>query len=345
MKNKKKNPITIEADGQNLYLSTEGESEARAASLLPTVGSENAQLLLGKLNLPEPENYKVDRDYLPDEITEWIIAVDFEKPTILTPDQIKEEFGKQWREKYGGLTIYGFDPQKRYWTFAHSADGPETVSKLKFAWDYYSSWTDNELANEKKYAERIEGVRKSTSKFGNPIIETSLAPLEAAKQSLMLNDIHNRLNIDAIIVLQAPPGQRFDGKEIWDVMLCLGLKWGNMDIFHWDNPSDIGDDPLFSVWTSTEPGYFFLEQIAEGQVKVENLIFGYSIPRSCRPDEIHDSMFRAAEYSQKRLGGDMLDGNEKVFIKEGLSEEIKEIVAELKIAGFEPGATSTLHLF
>jgi len=76
------------------------------------------------------------------------------------------------------------------------------------------------------------------------------------------------LNQSATLVLRAPAGNRFEGKRMWDVMLCLGLQWGDMDLFHWINRSGQGDDAFFSVSTSTSPGYFLPEAIAADQVRL-----------------------------------------------------------------------------
>ena len=85
-----------------------------------------------------------------------------------------------------------------------------------------------------------------------------------------------------VLVLRAPTGKQFDGKLIWDVMKCLKLRWGDMDCFHWRNPSSFGDDYLFSVETSTSPGYFLPEEISADRVHVDDLVFVYSVPRSPR---------------------------------------------------------------
>ncbi len=53
-----------------------------------------------------------------------------------------------------------------------------------------------------------------------------------------------------------------------DVMLCLGLTWGDMDCFHWDNVSGTGDDYHFSVETSTPPDTSYQKK---------------SQPTNCRP--------------------------------------------------------------
>ncbi|RPI27623.1 MAG: hypothetical protein EHM61_07865 [Acidobacteria bacterium] len=56
-----------------------------------------------------------------------------------------------------------------------------------------------------------------------------------------------------------------------------------MDLFHWANTTDRGDDSFFSVWTTTAPGYFLPEMIAAGEVRVDDLVYGYSVPARLLP--------------------------------------------------------------
>jgi hypothetical protein len=79
---------------------------------------------------------------------------------------------------------------------------------------------------------------------------------------------------DVGVVLAAPKGELFDGVELWDALASLGLTRGDMDMFHWDNPHhDCGDDHLFSVGTSTAPGYLFPEEAAAGRLRVALMLF------------------------------------------------------------------------
>ena len=68
--------------------------------------------------------------------------------------------------------------------------------------------------------------------------------------------IRETVAADATLILAAPNADPFAGEQVWDVMYSLGLRWGDMDIFHWENHTEEGDDYFFSVWTTTEPGYF-----------------------------------------------------------------------------------------
>lgn len=128
-------------------------------------------------------------------------------------------------------------------------------------------------------------------------------------------------------------------------MLCLGLKWGDMDCFHWENPTKEGDSYFFSVGTSTPPGYFLPDEIAAGRVQVDDLIFVFSIPRCRAPLKVFEAMVKAVEYSQKRLGGEINDESGKRAKIDELRKRIVDTERQLREAGFAPGAHDTMRLF
>lgn len=159
----------------------------------------------------------------------------------------------------------------------------------------------------------------------------------------MLEALVTELSRDATVVLRAPEAHPFDGRDVWDVMLCLGLRWGDMDLFHWWDEKV--DDSHFCVWTSTSPGYFLPELIAEGKVQTGDLVFGFSIPRAAQPLGIFEVMVKCADYAQRRLGGAILNAEGRPFDAEREREKIRESVDRLRAAGFEPGVSPTLRLF
>lgn len=264
----------------------------------------------------------------------------------LDPEDVARRFDSKWREQFGGMTIYGRDVDSGRWTFVIAADGPKAVDRLKFAFDCVDLLDDEApLTTEEEYAARVEEITRQLADFGTPTVTASLPPAEAAERSERLRDLKDRLDVGAVLFLRAPPGKRFDGRELWDVMLCLGLQWGDMDCFHWPNPSDVGDGYFFSVETTTPPGYFLPEEVAADRVHVDDLVFVFSVPRCARPVEVFDAMVRAVEYCQQRLGGTIADLDTDPADVAAAREQIVEIVRELKAAGFEPGAGGTLRLF
>jgi cell division protein ZipA len=123
------------------------------------------------------------------------------------------------------------------------------------------------------------------------------------------------------------------------------LRWGDMDVFHWENSGGPGHDHLFSVWTSTPPGYLFPEDVAAGKVRVNDLVFGFSVPRCSKPDQVFEAMVRAAEYVQRRLGGSITDEVGGEADLDSIRQKIRSIEQEMKSNGFTPGGDSALRLF
>ncbi|MBL8818735.1 MAG: hypothetical protein JNL58_22090 [Planctomyces sp.] len=145
--------------------------------------------------------------------------------------------------------------------------------------------------------------------------------------------------------LVANDGNNFQGRDIWDVMLCLGLNWGDMDCFHWTNPGGTGDDSFFSVETSMAPGYFLPEQIAAGELQTSDLVFIFSVPRTCEPTEVAKRMDLAVKYCQKRLGGNIHYAlNDRELPLKELMTRIDQMSSGLKELGFEPGTGSALRM-
>jgi len=194
-------------------------------------------------------------------------------------------------------------------------------------------------------ASRVDALRDSLSRLGEPELMPSAAPEAAAQTAIRLAELKTACDRTAIIILRAPPGRKFEGRQIWDVMMSLGLNWGDMDLFHWVNASETGDDSFFSVWTSTSPGYFFPEEIAAGRVHTEDLVFGYSIPRCAAPRSVFSSMVSASQYAQQRLGGELLGGDGRAPDIRAVQAEIAAIEERLTAAGFQPGLASTLYIF
>lgn len=328
----------------NLQITTASESSKRAA-ILPTKGSEDMSSLLGKIAVPVPEQANPSaNEYLPNPAVEWIIQVTPDKP--LRAREIGSMFGKDWRAKYGGLTLFGREAANGLWTYLISADGREEVDGIQFAWDYFSSLPQEaQITDVSMYQSRLEAVEQEMSRLAKVSIRSDVSPQEAHERSQYLSTLGDRFDRSVAIRLVAPSGKRFAGREVWDVMLSLGLRWGDMDCFHWENPSGYGDDFYFSVWTSTEPGYFLPEQVAANQLNVEDLIFGYSIPRSADPFVVYERMREAVEYAQKRLGGKIVSDDGGQIQHEEVLKEIKAMSEELGKLGFRPGSDNALQQF
>jgi cell division protein ZipA len=323
-------------------------SAARAERTgLPTSGSEDVSRLLIAPSSQTHERHTVEeRDYRPDEAIDWVIDVEFEGDPILDVGAIRKQFNDNWIKSHGRPTIYGWSPETNHWTYLVSSNGPKTFSKLAVAWPLYDPGSETSIPIDSTDLGRFRNsVEDATKQLGHPRIRANQSALDAAHLSDRVRDLVSISNREVTVILSAPSGRQFEGRDIWDVMLCLGLRWGDMDLFHWQNESRIGDDHYFSVWTSTPPSYFLPEQIAANQVRAQDLVFGFSIPRSAAPEAVFDSMLKAVVYTQRRLGGELHDAQGQRLDAERVRREIRAIVDKLDASGFKPGENSTLRVF
>jgi cell division protein ZipA len=344
----KRDPATtkVNIDGQEFMIAPSSAGEARIHRLgLAEKGSEDvSHLLVVPPNLPQ-RKFDEERDYRPVDAIEWVVDIAFDGDPILQVSQIREVFNTEWLSTNGEPDLYGWSPEIDRWTYLISADSPKIFTKLAFGWDLYRSIEETYRLS----AEQMEGFRRATEEkagiIGKPTVKLNRTPAEAAALAASIREVVARCNRYAVIVLKAPKGKKFAGKNVWDVMMCLGLTWGDMDTFHWNSNSRLGDDSFFSVETTTPPGYFLPEKIAAGQIQVDDLIFVFSIPRSAAPLEVLDSMLKAVSYAKERLGGEMQDRDGNPIDETQMKTNVKEVLNELTRAGFKPGESATLRVF
>jgi cell division protein ZipA len=331
---------------EEFYVAPESEGVARASAVLPMKPSEDASHLLRHIKVAGEEHSEEPRDYLPDEKVDWVVNVTFDVKSRVDPKTVREKFDRAWRDTFGRPTEYGRNADTGYWTYLISGDGPKAVTDLKLAWDFVDPLVDDQPPPSVRiFEQRLAEVTKRLKSFGAAKVTASLSPTEAAQRTEQLQELKARCAYDVVVVLQAPPSSAFDGRQIWDVMLCLGLKWGDMDCFHWDNRSNVGHDRFFSVSTSTSPGYFLPEEIAAGRVRVKDLVFSFSAPRSAAPAEVFDRMLKAVKYCQQRLGGEILGESGQPIDASKIRKQVTEVESSLREAGFPTGCHSALRLF
>jgi len=160
----------------------------------------------------------------------------------------------------------------------------EAFTEIAMGWKLYGPIKEIPAPYTEELLMKIENATNNIAKrIDTKPVMKNYTTKHAADQSLEISKFVTGNNSYSIIILKAE--DQFEGKGIWNVMMSMGLKWGDMDLLHWNNNFDIGDDQLMSVWTSTDPGYFFPEEIVKGNVQTKDLIFGFSIPRSIAPTE------------------------------------------------------------
>lgn len=330
----------------NYFISTQSQSNDRVKNLNLDKPSEDASYILdaNKLSFPDIIRVSENVEYKADPEREWIINLISTDGTLFKKEDFNKMFDYDWRSKYSS-TIYGFSNEENRWTYANAGGTPDIYSKLQVAVDIQEVFNEeNPTYEPQKFKRYIDELEKRIKKYPTKLrIEQSETVESAISKAKKLVQLNQEFNADAIIVLQAD--KQFKGLEMWDALQCVGLKWGDGDLFHWANDKDYGHDQHFSVWTTTEPGYFFPEEIKEGNMNPQNLVFGFSIPRSADPKNIFEIMLNSVKYCQKRLGGQILDRNMKPFNEEKEIQELSEFLKRMEQKDLKAGSDKALRMF
>ncbi|MEM9101571.1 MAG: cell division protein ZipA [Pseudomonadota bacterium] len=118
---------------------------------------------------------------------------------------------------------------------------------------------------------------------------------------------------------------KFTGTQILETLLPLGIRHGDMDIFHRYKNFSGDQQILFSVANATKPGSFDLNHM-EGFMS-SGLSFFLVLPGPERPVEALESMLDAVEKTAEQLEGRVLDSQRSVWTQQ-TKQHYKEQVLE-----------------
>lgn len=328
------------AKPQALFEGSTADDKARVKAVLPEKGSEDVSHLL---EVPGPEETRrvVDGIYevKDNEQLDWIIDIEMKSPTSVPETKVLDTFPN--------MIVHGSEEKTGLWTSCgrHSNGRVLNMTRLGVETVMFMPLNDFKIPTTAQLDELLKKVETSARALGEVEIRPRFSAEEAVSRAEGFKKIwenedeeDNAVNV----VLMAPAGG-FSGKDVWDVMLCLGIEWGDMDIFHRLNTSDAGDQDLFSVWTNTGCGYFFPETIADETYA--DLVFGMDIARSYKPVAVFDAMMRGVHYAQNRLRGEICDEEGEPLDEAAMRARIDKRARHLTKIGITPGSHNALRIF
>jgi len=322
----------------------QGLSDARVASLNLKQQSDSSLGILDERRIKFPVKQKGETDdYRGVPELEWIVDIIPDKGFLFNKNEFLKIFDYNWRTDFESQ-FYAYFPSTQRWSFAIAGDSPEQFDSLELAVSLAPVFGNEEDLTVERLQKYLIELQKRLGAFsGRFHVTPRETPESAVKRSKTLRALQKELNSDVIIVLRS--NSRFRSDQFWNTLTDLGLKWGDGDLFHWTNyESGVGDDNFFSVWTSTEPGYFLPEDVANGTMNPEDLIFGFSIPRSPDPNNVFEIVVESVEYCQSKLGGTIVDENGSPFDKEKCRAKIRQIISKMNESGFDQGQGLILRL-
>jgi cell division protein ZipA len=295
------------------------------------------------LNCPTVDMDAENAEFRANPILEWVLSIAPVEGELFTSDWLSKTFDQDLRTKAGQFIIYGRGADDGRWTYGFSGDAPEAFTSIEVGIALQDMFAENPqpaLRLHRAYDELEKHLREVAPAL-QLVPDVSLTEA-VQKANVMLEN--RQFDQDVIVVLK---GDRvYNGLDVWNVLLSVGLKWGDGDLFHWaDYDNDYGDDTHFSVWTDTNPGYFLPEDVKAGRMHPKELVFGYSIPRSADPEGVFNVMADAIAYCQNKLGGELYLPNDQGWDQETEWFRLLRVVKEMKESGIVPGSDVALRQF
>lgn len=131
-----------------------------------------------------------------------------------------------------------------------------------------------------------------------------------------------------ILSIMAKPGQDFGSYDLLQVISAVGLKFGKMNIFHYES----GEKTLFSLVSVKEPGDFNLDKI--GNFSCPGLMLFMHLNSAENLREIFDLMFLTAENLVEELDG-VLYADPKTPWSETIAEQYYLKIEKCESVGIE----------
>lgn len=326
----------------DLVLVPSSQTELRAETALP--GSRSLEPLLclvpppvdpDLVNSPDPDSA---RDYGPSPVAEWSLT--FEAKEAFDCSTLADELHAT-HELFGRPMHYVRTPKGRV-TYLSSSDAPPYGVALMPGWSLRSR-VETDAAKILAGAQALAAkLAKHPSGFSAPDI--SLQALE--KQLRRVAGIADIVPRSAQIVAVHPNGNFWDGREVWELLHRLGLKWGDMDCFQWVDPTHQTDYLIWAEVDDGDLGYALPERIAAGSQHFHTIRFSFEIARSPAPTHVLGQLERLALACQHLLGCKLiacLDG-EAVPSVEQLRGGVLEVEKAFATLGLKTGSHSVCCL-
>src|SRR5262245_39573813 len=161
--------------------SSASETDARAARVLPTQGSENASDILVRPNLPADS---AEKDYLPDPAVDWIVDIEFPSAAILQKKRILQVFDQSWFQEYEFPEIYGSSPDDNSWTYVRAGGVPERYTRVCFGAKLFDNLeAESGARSEQHLVALLEGIKKGGKKLGAEAIRERTSPRDGARRA------------------------------------------------------------------------------------------------------------------------------------------------------------------
>lgn len=320
-------------EGQGLYLTTASESAARVQRAFPDgVATEDVRSLIG--SAPPPPS-----DRGPDPRSTIVVEVETSSPVDVAAIRAATSGSGSKAPFIQGMLADG------QWQYVadRGATGPYT--RLAAAIEFVDV---DAPAAQGQVERQISWARAALGDLGKQPATASMTAAQAYATATMALRLRKTLtDVDAGIMIVAPAGKKFEGRQVWDVAYAAGFTWGDGDYFHWVPSADTDVGQGIGMGATSGLGYFLPEWITNNDesADVAGLEMSFSVPRTWKPEAVFDVMVRAATYMARRLGGTVVTRDGVPFDETSQRSRVTAIVKAMAAANLVPGAGLALRVF
>jgi cell division protein ZipA len=126
-----------------------------------------------------------------------------------------------------------------------------------------------------------------------------------------------------ILNVRAPDDEPISGAALLPMLLTLGFKFGDQDIFHRHVNSNGKGPVLFSLANMFKPGNFDIDNLETFTTNGVSLFM--LLPIEGEPHQVFNMMHNAARKIADEFHGQVLDGRRSVLTKQGLQQYMEKI--------------------
>ncbi len=121
-----------------------------------------------------------------------------------------------------------------------------------------------------------------------------------------------------VLYVMAKEKAIFSGYELLQVLLAVGLRFGEMNIFHYYRQEEENEEVLFSLASATEPGTFDIRNMS-GFSCLGLTLFMKKTGDEHEDKERYELMLQTASHLTEDLDGMLLDGKKNLLFQPNVS--------------------------
>ena len=234
-----------------------------------------------------------------------------------TEEASRKETEHQIREGAEVVSASGLGEQaKRFMKGKRSKPISRKRQEPKFGDDQMRIDFDDSAAN----AGSAEGAENANTGSQDNSMQNATASDSRAQNEGASEQIEQEV---LVLNVKAPEDDPIAGAALLPMLLTLGFKFGDQDIFHRHVNSNGKGPVLFSLANMFKPGIFDIDNLETFNTQGVSLFM--ILPIEGDPHQVFNMMHNAARKLADEFGGQVLDGRRSVLTKQGLQQYMEKI--------------------